>query len=91
MDFVVCLEDSGVLTTAGNFLFGACFSRFRRTSRLGPWVEKCRPSTQPLFLENMVLSPKSGHPFFQLPEGVFCLVMEIWCVSPVRVLGEFEK
>ncbi|KAI5929351.1 Dysferlin [Manis javanica] len=32
----------------------------RKTSRLGSWREKCRPSTQLLFLENMVMSPKSS-------------------------------
>ena len=44
MDFVVCLEDSGVLTTAGNFLFGACFSQSfpkcydaLKTGVLGRW------------------------------------------------------
>ena len=74
----------------GEFIFGACFSCFRRTSRLGPWVEKCRPSTQPLFLEKMVMSPKSGHPFFQLAEGVFCQSWKFGVFHPFVSLGSLK-
>lgn len=44
---------------------------------LGPLlVSKCRPSTQPLFLENVVMSPKR--------QSVFCLAMEILLVCALE-------
>lgn len=43
-------------------------------------VSKYRPSTQPLFLENVVLSPNR--------QGVFCLAMEVLPVCALEVENE---